>query len=223
MTQFAGLFDGVAPAIRAEFDALKRPAHFASGENLFTAGERPSWKFRINAGRVKVWRPGRTGGALTLYCLSHGDPAGLASIARGATVSVTMTAASAVEADRWPAPSVFRLLGEDAQLARNGLRIAGVAMEVLTDRLEDVTGARVAQQIARALLRLAGEHARWGEDNCATVDVSRQELADLTATTLYTASRTLSDWGRQGLVESLRGRVVILDCPALARIAGVEG
>ena len=55
------------------------------------------------------------------------------------------------------------------------------------------------------------------------VDVSRQELADLTGSTLFTASRTLSDWGRQGLIESTRGRVVIKDPHALAALADVEG
>ena len=39
--------------------------------------------------------------------------------------------------------------------------------------------------------------------------LSRQDLAEMTGTTLFTVSRVLSEWESQGIVESGRERVVV--------------
>jgi len=41
--------------------------------------------------------------------------------------------------------------------------------------------------------------------------ISRQDIAEMTGTTLHTVSRTLSGWESQGLIESGRQRIVLLD------------
>ena len=223
MSWFGGLFDHLEPASATALRDAKRPAHFAPGDDLMRIGDPPERLCYIRTGRVKIWRPGRGGGALTLYYLGPGAPPGLVAIARRAVLSATTTAVSPVDTWCWPAPLVQRLLAEDAHFAAQGMRIMGNALALIEDRLEDATAANAGQQIGRALLRLAGEHAAWGDDGTTTIDVSRQELADLTGTTLYTASRTLSDWDRQGLVESGRRRVVIKDAQALAALVDAEG
>ena len=40
--------------------------------------------------------------------------------------------------------------------------------------------------------------------------LSRQDLAEMTGTTLYTVSRTLSQWEKDGLVSSRREQVTLL-------------
>jgi CRP-like cAMP-binding protein len=49
--------------------------------------------------------------------------------------------------------------------------------------------------------------------------VSRQDVAEMTGTTLHTVSRILSEWEARGLVESGRQRIVLLDQDKLAAIA----
>lgn len=223
MSWFGGLFDHLEPATAAALREAKRPAHFAAGDDLSRIGDAPERLYFIRTGRVKFWRPGRGGGALTLYYMGPGGPPGLMAIARRSPMSATVTAVSPVDAWWWPAALVQRLLADDARFAAEGMRILGNALALIEDRLEDATAARAEQQIGRALLRLAGEHAEWGEDGATAIEVSRQDLADLTGTTLYTASRTLSDWDRQGLISSGRRRVVIKDPHALAALADAEG
>ena len=222
MSWFAGLFDHLEPATTAELRTSKRSADFAPGEELSRIGDLPDRLYYLREGRVKVWRPSRTGGALTLYYLGRGAPPGLVAITRDARMAATVTAVTPVVTYWWPAAQVRRLLREDARFAANGMRLLGNALALVADRLEDVTGANAEQQIGRALLRLACEQAEWAddgvEDGPVAIGVSRQELADLTGTTLYTASRTLSDWDRRGLVESGRRRVVIKDARALAAL-----
>ncbi|MEQ9529033.1 MAG: helix-turn-helix domain-containing protein, partial [Parvibaculaceae bacterium] len=50
---------------------------------------------------------------------------------------------------------------------------------------------------------------------------SRQDLAEMTATTLHTVSRTLSAWDQEGVVESRRSSHLVIRRPhRLVEIAG---
>jgi CRP-like cAMP-binding protein len=49
--------------------------------------------------------------------------------------------------------------------------------------------------------------------------ISRQDIAEMTGTTLYTASRVLSSWDERGLVESGRQRIIIRDPHKLFMLA----
>jgi CRP-like cAMP-binding protein len=70
---------------------------------------------------------------------------------------------------------------------------------------------------------LAG-HLRCGRPGDAGVvllhALTRQELAALTGTTLYTVSRTLSQWTADGILGSDGRRLVIRDRARLERLAG---
>ncbi len=47
----------------------------------------------------------------------------------------------------------------------------------------------------------------------------REDLAQMCATSMYTVSRTLANWERQGLVDSSREKVIILNPHGLVQIA----
>jgi CRP-like cAMP-binding protein len=51
------------------------------------------------------------------------------------------------------------------------------------------------------------------------IGLSREELAQLTGTTLFTVSRLLSQWEKQGIVSSRREAVVVCDVQALAALS----
>ncbi len=76
------------------------------------------------------------------------------------------------------------------------------------------------RRVAHALLRLVRQAGRWVETG-VEIDfpLSRQDVAEMTGTTLHTVSRTLSAWESQGIVESGRQQVVICKPHALVAIA----
>jgi CRP/FNR family transcriptional regulator, nitrogen oxide reductase regulator len=56
-------------------------------------------------------------------------------------------------------------------------------------------------------------------DGGTEISISREELAQLTGTTLFTVSRLLSDWDRQGIVVARREVVSIRNLPALVDLS----
>ena len=79
---------------------------------------------------------------------------------------------------------------------------------------------QVERRVAHALLRLARQAGRKVEQG-VEIDfpISRQDIAEMTGTTLHTVSRTLSAWESQGLIESGRQRVVLRDPHRLFTLA----
>jgi cAMP-binding proteins - catabolite gene activator and regulatory subunit of cAMP-dependent protein kinases len=79
---------------------------------------------------------------------------------------------------------------------------------------------RVERRVARALLRLVQEAGRR-VDAGVEIDfpVSRQDIAEMTGTTLYTVSRLLSSWEERGIVRSGRQRIILTTPHALVALA----
>ena len=86
-----------------------------------------------------------------------------------------------------------------------------------------MSNEQVEQRVAHALLRLAKQAGRK-VDAGVEIDfpISRQDVAEMTGTTLHTVSRILSAWEQQGLVEGGRQRIVLRDAHRLHGLAEGE-
>jgi CRP-like cAMP-binding protein len=91
-------------------------------------------------------------------------------------------------------------------------------------RYRELATERVEQRVANALIRLAGQAGiKSSKEAGIELFFSRQDVAEMTGSTLYTISRLLSEWERQGILETGRERIKILKPHDLVRIAdGLE-
>jgi CRP-like cAMP-binding protein len=88
--------------------------------------------------------------------------------------------------------------------------ILAARLNELEERFREVATEKVAKRIALALLRLL-KHIGKTVHGGVEVSLSREELAQMTGTTLFTASRVLSKWGQMGFVLPRRESVLICD------------
>jgi CRP-like cAMP-binding protein len=97
--------------------------------------------------------------------------------------------------------------------------IGGRLQEAHT-RVVEMSTQQVERRVAHALLRLAKQAGRRIEHG-VQIDfpISRQDVAEMTGTTLHTVSRILSAWEQQGLIESGRQRIVLRDPHKLFTLA----
>mgnify|MGYP000418450118 CR=1 FL=1 len=87
-------------------------------------------------------------------------------------------------------------------------------------RYLEVCTEHVDQRIARSLLRLmlrAGLKTKEGI--LIDIALSRQNIADYSGTTLYTVSRTLSAWEKNGWIRSGREQIIVLNPHALVQFS----
>jgi CRP/FNR family transcriptional regulator len=86
----------------------------------------------------------------------------------------------------------------------------------LAQRIPEVAGARVETRFAHLFLKLADRVGR-PRDGALFIPMvlSRQELADLTGTTIETCIRLMSRWAKEGVMETEKDGFVLVKRSAL--------
>jgi CRP-like cAMP-binding protein len=121
---------------------------------------------------------------------------------------------------RLPTPDFVALVKNHSDFAVAMIRELGSRLREAEARIRELQTQRVERRIAQVLIRLANKTGRKTPAGIEIgVPLSRQDLADLCGTTLSTASRTLSAWDQQGIIEAGRERVVLLKPHLLVVIA----
>jgi CRP-like cAMP-binding protein len=187
---------------------------------LFLAGEPARTLFLMVSGRAKLLQSGVDGQEIILRLISPGEILGGVAVMTGSAYPATAEVVEASELLYWPEEEVRRLTATYPNLAAAVLRVVSGRMRDLQARLHELATERVAQRVARALLRLAHQTGRkTPEGVLLDLALSRQDLAEMTGTTLFTVSRLLSAWEADGLLDAGRERVLIRRPHGLVRIA----
>jgi len=101
--------------------------------------------------------------------------------------------------------------------------LSGMARRIveLTQRIPEVAGGRVETRFAVLFLKLMDNLGRpEGDDVFVPLSLSRQDLADLTGTTLETSIRVMSRWGKEGVVSTAADGFRIAHRDILERLGG---
>lgn len=215
------LFRGLEPRT---FDALLKAAATRSVParlTLLKQGDASEWIFVVTHGRFKMSTLSPEGMQKTMRYMDPGDVIGCAAVFGGFPYPATATAVTASSVVYWSARQFRQLLETEPQLATNTLAIIGARAGGMMRRLRESHASSVEQRIARSLSALLQhERARRGEaEHPVTLRISRQELAEFSDTTLFSASRTISAWKRNGIVAGGRGYIRVLDTTRLSQLA----
>jgi len=80
------------------------------------------------------------------------------------------------------------------------------------DRLKSLAAEKVEGRIANLLLELSRKIGKEEDGKIVIIaPITRQDLAEMTGTTVETAIRIMSKWKKEGIVNTERGKIEILD------------
>jgi CRP/FNR family transcriptional regulator len=114
----------------------------------------------------------------------------------------------------------FRLLEQHPTLVRGLLTGLSIRMVELTKRIADLTGGHIDARFARMFLKLADQIGRAERGGVfIPMSLSRQELADLTGTTIETCIRIMSRWGKEDILVTEKDGFIVRDQAALETIS----
>lgn len=205
---------------RRAMAAVMVPVAFDRGEELFAQGDPGEWLFFVLEGHVKISKMTPTGREVILEIFGPGDPVGAVAVYERRPFPASARALDPTRCLRVPRESFFRLLAERPTLLAGLLGGLTLRLMELTDRLVELTGARVEERLARLLLKQVAELGRPERGGVfLPLHLSRQELADLAGTTLETAIRIMSRWGKRRWVVTEADGFLLLDSAALEGLA----
>lgn len=214
------LFRRVGPEDRDRVTAVARVSHYERGDHVFHEGDPSTDFFVVITGRVKVYKHGPDGHDVILELFGPGGPLGAVAAYESRPYPASAAAVEPSSCLLIPRQSFFELLERHPSLVRGLLGSLSLRLVELTTRLTEMTGGRVESRFARLFLKLADQMGRPERDGVfIPLVLTRRELADLIGTTIETAIRVMSRWGKDEILLTEKNGFLLLRRAALEAVA----
>jgi len=203
------VFRGLSAEDQKRLAALATVRDYERGDFLWHAGDPADALTVIVRGRVKIVRHAEAGDVI-LELFGEGEPVGAIAVYNYIPYPASAVCLEPVTLLVLPRRDYFELLDRQPEFARGVIRELTKLVIALTRKVEEMRGQPVDTRIAQLFLTLAermGKETREGIE--ISLSLSRQEVADLVGTTVESAIRVMSRWGREGVLITGEGRFVI--------------
>lgn len=195
------LFSRLTAEDRRKVAEISVERHYDKGDQVFAEGDPSDLIFTVVAGRVKVVKAIPGGKELIIEILGPGDPLGAIAAYEARPYPASAIALEEAVCVASKRAAFMTLLETCPSLVRGMLGGFSLRIIELGKRLGEITGSRVEARFAQLFLKLAD---RLGKPRASGIFIplvlSRQDLADLTGTTMETSIRIMSRWGKEGVV-----------------------
>lgn len=218
--RLSGVFRRLQPDDRQRLAAVASLRDFDKGALLFSEGDDSDFMYTVASGRVKVFKTTARGTDVILELFGPGDPVGAVAVYESRRYPATAVALEPTTCMLVPRQAFFRLLEQHPSLVRGLLVGLTHRLVELTNRLAELSGGRIEARLARFFLKLAADVGQTRADGTfIPIALSRQELADMIGTTIETAIRVMSRWGKDDLVRTEKDGFLVVKREALETLA----
>jgi len=214
------LFAGLRPAALDEAIAAARIRRLPKDACIFSQGDACERAHVLIEGSVRITQTGEDGEQIIVRFIGPGETFGTVGLfTNGRYPADAITLADSSEAS-WSEADLFELMDRHPRIAVNVIRVIGKRLQEVQERLRELSTQRVERRVAHAVLRLARQAGHNTTDGMMIeFPLRRKDVADISGTTVHTASRILTAWEKGGLLVSRNRRLIICRPSALLRIA----
>ncbi len=208
------------PEIREILDAAT-PKRYDAETAVFREGEPVEHFYLLLDGHIRVLRTTPGGDQIISLYILPGQLFGI-----GAALGRTVYPATATTADdclvlAWPNRLWAGYADHYAGFATETYKVVGDRLEEMNNRILELATQQVEQRVACAILRLVTQTGRKVAGGIEIgLPITRQNISDMTGTTLHTVSRLLSGWERDGIVMSERRKITVTAPHRLVVLSG---
>ena len=192
------------------------------GEFFFFQGDPAEYLYVLTSGQIKLLQSNPSGKQVNIRTIQPWEMfAALGAVRKDAAYPASAQAIQNSTALVVKSDLMGQMMQTRPYLAIALTRLMTSLIQEIQARYRELATERVEQRIAHTLLRLASQIGHRIEDGTTMVELafSRQDLAEMTGTTLYTVSRTLSEWDQLGIIEAGRELIKIRNPNRLVKIA----
>jgi len=192
-----------------------------AGVIIFDEGATAERFYLLLDGTIRVVRITPDGEQVTSLHIPAGQLFGIAPALGRNTYPATAITASEALFLSWPVSLWHSFVAEFPGFATETYKTVGARINEMNTRIVEMSTQHVEQRIARALLRLVNQSGRRTADGIEiSFPITRQDVSEMTGTTLHTVSRLLSAWEKDGLVSSKRKKIIVCDPHRLVVLGG---
>lgn len=208
------------PQIRDILD-LARIHRVDEGAAIFSEGTDATHFHLLLDGYLRVVRTTPGGEQIIVLHISPGQLFGIAAALQRDTYPATAVAAAESIVLSWPTHLWRDFTAQYDGFATQSYKTLGQRVGQIQDTMTEIATQAVEQRIAAAVLRMVNQSGRKTDEGIEIgFPVTRQNISDMTGTTLHTVSRMLSAWEKDGIVRSTRKHIVVTAPHRLVQISG---
>ncbi len=192
------------------------------GGFFFLQGDEATYLYILTTGQVKLMQSNPNGQQGNLRTIYPWQMFGALGAVRTDGATYPAAAQTLEDSTALAIPSLFlrSMLETRPYLSFDLMNLMTTYIQEMQARYRELATEKVEQRVANALVRLAGQAGIKSQKEAGIeLSFSRQDVAEMTGTTLYTVSRLLSDWERKGIIKTGREKIIVLKPHDLVRIA----
>lgn len=218
----AGLapFQGMAAADLDRMLQQARSLRVSKDAAVFEQEEEAHSFFLLLDGHVRVVKTTPDGQQVIVRYISPGELMGIAQALGRTTYPASAIAAIDCVVLAWPSNLWPEFTAAFPSFGANTYKTVGARLQDSHTRVIEMSTEQVQQRVAHALLRLVKQTGKKTDEGILIdFPLSRQDIAEMTGTTLHTVSRLLTSWEEKGLVSSGRQKVTVVEPHRLMLLA----
>ncbi len=183
---------------------------------LFHQGDSAKYCYLVEKGHLKLTKLTEQGREVIIRYINSGELTAAMAVLNDKDYPVTAESIEKTEVVGWDKPTILSIMKKNSDIAIKLLSIVFERLDEVQNRYMELCTEKVEQRVARTLARLIKTSGlKTVHGICLDIPLSRQNIADYTGTTVFTASRILSEWEKIGWIKSEREKITIVKPHAL--------
>lgn len=218
---FAGINDFINEA--KGIDSLKKLSeerdirNYKKKDDVYKEGGYPKGIYFINKGKVKIFQTNELGKELITELHKEGDFFGYLSLLQDEKYTSSATVLEDSEILMIPKEDFFSLIYKNAEVSKRFIEILSNNLREKEKQLVKLAYNSVRKRVAEALVKLSDKYKKADEQKFS-MNVSREDLANMVGTATETVIRTLSDFKEDKFIEIAGGMITILNYDKLVKM-----
>lgn len=214
------LFVGLTPSAINNVADAARVRRLPKDVWVFNQGDPGVRAHAVLEGGVRISQSGSDGAQVVVRFIGSGEMFGTVSLfTDGLYPADAVTVEETLEVS-WSEAELVRLMTSHPQIAINVIRTIGKRLQDVQNRVRELATQRAERRVAHAVLRLAEQTGHRTTNGIAiSFPLRRKDVADISGTTVHTASRILAAWEKEGLLISLNRHLTIRNHTEIRRIS----
>jgi len=206
-----------------EFEDLKKLSEenevrtLKKKDSIYFEGNYPKGIFFINKGKIKTFRSNDQGKEFITALYKEGDFFGYLALLEESKYSDSASALEDAEVFMIPKEQFYTLIYKNAEISRKFIKMISDNLEEKEEQLLQLAYNSVRKRVAEALVTLCKRYQKEGDKNFS-MNMPREDLANLAGTATETTIRTLSDFKDEGLIEIKGSTIVVREYEKLAKM-----
>jgi CRP-like cAMP-binding protein len=190
------------------------------GATIFSESEDANCFYLLLDGHIRVVKINQNGEQMIARYISAGELYGIAKAIGRNTYPANAVAAVDCISLVWPTQIWNDVISNHPGFATNSYQTVGKRLFETQERMLELATAKVEQRVANIILKLANQTGKKTEEGILIdFPISRQDISEMTGTTLHTVSRLMSAWEEKGWVKSGRQKIILVEGHKLMLVA----